>query len=210
MIDAVSTRFKHPLQSDDLRFPKTRNNYKSANGASTADECAIPIAQKANNGTNGSEKPAETIVIEPETPPVPPPKAGWLKKEGHSLISSWKKRYFVLTDGTFGYFSDESLSKQYGNVALNNAGLELVEVKGVKRLIISTSSGRLYKLEGAEVAVLRDWMEALERHIAYATTMTLLKIGDDRDRSASKETGFFRRMASRGSFSRQSQDSIEG
>lgn len=209
MIDALSKRFNHPLQRDDLRFPKTRNNYKSASGTATPDECSIPIGQPPLNGTI-AEKVVAAVTVEPATPPVPPPKAGWLKKEGHSLLSSWKKRYFVLTDGTFGYFGDESLAKQYGNVALNNAGLELVEVKGVKRLVISTASGTLYKLEGAEVAVLREWMESLERHIAYATTMTLLNGGENKDRNASKEGGFFRRMASRGSFSRQSQDSIEG
>jgi hypothetical protein len=201
LIDAVSVKLEPRLQSSDLKFPKTRGNYKSVGGGSDIDECTIPLPPASAPATNGAAgggggggsgtngtgpgagagaglvtdvddaPPGRSARVDSLTPPLPPPMGGWLTKEGHSIMAGWKKRYFMLKEGAFGYYGNETLAKQYGNIALSNAGIQLV---GEKRLVIMTAAGTPYKLEGAEVGVLREWMEALERHIAYATTMTLL------------------------------------
>lgn len=34
-------------------------------------------------------------------------KKGWMKKQGRSgLIKNWKKRYFILKDGTISYYEE--------------------------------------------------------------------------------------------------------
>ena len=214
----MSSRLSHPLQNAELKFPKTRNNYKSVGSIVDVDECSIPIIVPGmiTRSTTGASTTTTTTTttttindettitgrsarVDSLTPSLPPPMQGWLTKEGHSIMAGWKKRYFVLKEGGFGYYQNESLSKQYGNIALSNAGLEITEVKGVKRLVIMTSSGTPYKLEGADVGVLRDWMEALERHIAYATTMTLITTGSSattkRPSFTEKSKSFFGRMS---------------
>lgn len=221
MIDAISTHFGHDLQNSDLKFPKTRNNYKTGSSG-MIDECTIPISKelamkmlssgtKMSENGNGLSLQSDSVAavatqVEPSTPPVPPRMGGWLTKEGHSMISSWKKRYFVLKDGALGYFSDETLAKQHGNIALSNATVEIADVKGTKRLIVTTAAGVLYKMEhkgsGPDDTILHVWMENLERHIAYASTMALLKEGDRSQSNGGERGSFFRRLSSRGSFTK--------
>lgn len=195
MLEKISKKFNHPIQIFDLKYPKTRNNYKTGpNGGAVVDEMNIPInressVSKSSNGrsSTNAEQPAEgpqgpRARQDSLTPNVPPQKGGWLTKEGH-MISSWKKRYFLLKEGIFGYYGDESLSKQHGTVDLINATVAIVDVKGVKRLVVTTAKGVLYKLEGGDVETLREWMEALERHIAYVSVMALI---NERGSSASE------------------------
>ena len=221
MIEAVSVKFNCPLQTFDLKYPKTRNNYKlCSNGSGEIDDCMIPLALPVKCDTlppsvpssNGTPSPHQgtndndgRVVRANSIPQSPPEMRGWFSKEGNSMLASWKKRYFVLKDGGMGYYGDESLAKQYGNVALSNASTEIIEVKGNKRLIISTTGGRSYKLEGPDVTVLREWMENLERHIAYATTMTL--ISETSSMGGGKRPSFTER--SKSFFSRKSRDSFD-
>lgn len=47
---------------------------------------------------------------------VPTLKKGWLIKQGRGKVKSWKKRFFVLNNGTISYYEKDTPTFPFGDV----------------------------------------------------------------------------------------------
>lgn len=74
-------------------------------------------------------------------------KQGYLKKQGPSAMSGWKKRFCILySNGRFRYYEDESLDKECNDVMLS----EILEVKREKCKVTVKTTQREWRFEGED------------------------------------------------------------
>ena len=109
-------------------------------------------------------------------------KKEWLVIQGQGCFKNWKKRYFVLENGTLSYFKDASDDPQFGNklkgqLHLNKARLDdYYSAEGLRQnkmiYIVSGGSERdmLLDLNGISDDEARSWIKALDHHITHVTT----------------------------------------
>jgi len=120
----------------------------------------------------------------------PAMKTGWAWKQGH-MYKNWKKRYFVLYEGTLKYYADydESTGKaksikdsvvlkdyvfgvlpDMGNKIYIKPDKEVANVAKEKDLLLD-----FYEADGVEPEEeCHDWTKALSQHILYANSKNVV------------------------------------
>jgi hypothetical protein len=105
-------------------------------------------------------------------------KEGWMTKDGHSLLSSWKRRWFVLRNGNLGYYetpdATDSPSGMLGFISVTHPDCHVkAEPNGPRgRLRFSVTDPekgkcppiqkRYLLVEVEDEATRRDWIEHLQ------------------------------------------------
>lgn len=110
-------------------------------------------------------------------------KQGWLQKKG-DRHTGWKKRYFVIAQGTLYYYEDETLKTLKGKVELKTVDVEkndgsedyhskrnfvfhvLTKVTARNQKVMSKkTSGRVYTFQASSKDETHDWIETIKTHI---------------------------------------------
>lgn len=107
---------------------------------------------------------------------LPPMHMGWLKKEGHNLLSSITTRYFVLIGGVLSYYEKQLNSPPYGDkikgkMVFKNATVTAKKLKNKYQLVVTSEADNKNKditLEAESEDVQKVWLDALRQHIAYS------------------------------------------
>lgn len=120
-------------------------------------------------------------------------KQGWMTKLGkNGSLSSWQKRWFVLTDNTLKYFKSEKMEECKGTITLHGAMIIDVDPSeykqdfaiGVREGALGNDSERVYILVPESEAAKIAWLESLIAVVGAAKADNviyqgeLLKLGD--------------------------------
>jgi len=85
---------------------------------------------------------------------------GYLKKQGPSSMSGWKKRYCILhSNGRLRYFEDESMDKECNDIMLS----EITEVKREKSKVIVSTINREWRFEAEDDSEALLWKKHFTR-----------------------------------------------
>jgi hypothetical protein len=105
-------------------------------------------------------------------PYFPPPKEGWMVKEGH-LRRTWKKRFFSLSNGRLTYSESQGKGLK-GNVDLINYLVAAASDKdssdsGVFLLYLTDvrPAGKSYRVGASSAEERSDWVAKLQNHIDF-------------------------------------------
>lgn len=134
-----------------------------------------PIIQVPTTIGSEAVQPVVEPVVVPENHPVPPPKMGFMMKEGH-VVRNWKKRQFVLEAGNLTYYADASPSPPYG--VGEKGRLNLAEYKIApgftgklnKNILLQhkTDVSRDLLVEAESPYVRDEWEASFLQHIQFA------------------------------------------
>ena len=100
----------------------------------------------------------------------PPQFKGYLRQEG-VVMKSWKKKYFVLSEGylfSFGSEKDAELSKVNGWDPLLLTGYHITNPSKRFIKVARGDKDRIVMLDAASAVDLNNWLVALKSHSVYA------------------------------------------
>lgn len=96
-------------------------------------------------------------------------KQGFLEKRGHGILVSWTTRWFILTNSTLAYFTDQTLSYKKGEYVLDNTySLDTqASDEAHEFLFCLRRNGKLELLISApNLSTMQAWEEALNKVIS--------------------------------------------
>ncbi len=90
---------------------------------------------------------------------------GYYEKEGH-LFKTWKKRYFVLSDGVLSYYVDEGMSKLKGSYTIKaDSTCNKIADKGKKKYCIGLQA---VGINDSDMLILSSPTEELQNTLVNA------------------------------------------
>jgi hypothetical protein len=164
----------------------------NVSGSKVRTSGAVKVMSAAVIPSRGPQDGAKTVNLLCGGPcnGRPPTMSGYLRVEG-SIVKSWKKRYFLLKDGTLHTFSSEVECEQITGVQYDSVNKDLAYAEPIflrsfrvvntsKRLMrllycggngIQRSLSAEILLDAANANELLMWLEGFSEHIAFAESV---------------------------------------
>jgi len=95
-------------------------------------------------------------------------KAGWLRKKSTHIIKRWQWRYFVLKDHVLFYYNTDSDQQPRATINFNQITVDInvINPENPEELNIKPlGSKRVFRLKGNTAGEIKEWVEALKKHI---------------------------------------------
>ncbi|XP_076065828.1 uncharacterized protein CG43867 isoform X3 [Oratosquilla oratoria] len=169
------TSFESGVSDDYAIPPDARSDSGSLESTlaptlSARTSCVDPTSNTLSSSHIGTMSPRRESSLE---------KSGYLTKLGGKL-KTWRKRYFVLKDGTLTYWKSQSdvHRKPAGQISLDDA-CRVTRSEGAHTFEVNTGK-KIYYLTADNTALVEDWVRVLQNVLRRNATRLLLSREDNK------------------------------